>query len=165
MRIITPRTKFRHLFYVLILWHVFVSSINKQVFGPHRDPPCLKVVTDKMEVRIRANMIFFPANNVLCARRLMACSQEYRAGGTTWITAQEFQDLILRWVEKDLRAVLVNKAAIAIMGAPLLAVTARNAGRKVPRMKDAVDKVPTPLLAAVFSVGLLFLQDVRLGRQ
>lgn len=93
------------------------------------------------------------------------CSQEYRVGDTKWITAAEFQDLILKWVEKDLSAVLANKAAIAIMGAPLLAVTAKNAGRKVPRMKDAVDKVPTPLLAAVFAVGHVFLQDVRLGRQ
>ena len=64
-----------------------------------------------------------------------------------------------------LRLVLANKAAIAILGAPLLAVTAKNAGRQVPRMRGEVEKVSTPLLAAVFSVGLMLLQDVRLGRQ
>ncbi|KAK3141603.1 hypothetical protein QOZ80_4BG0336010 [Eleusine coracana subsp. coracana] len=115
------------------------NSVNKQVFGPHKDPPCLKVVTEKME--------------------------EYRAQGNKWIAPEEFQDLILKWVEKDLRIVLAHKAAVAILGAPLVAVTAKNAGRQVPRMKNAVEKVPTPLLATVFSVGLLLLQDVRLGRQ
>ncbi|KAG2568495.1 uncharacterized protein LOC120680791 [Panicum virgatum] len=115
------------------------NSINKQLVGPHKDPPCLKIVTEKME--------------------------EYRA--KKGIALTEFKDLILRWVEKDLRLVLANKAAVAVLGAPLLAVTAKNAGRRVPRVGDAVDKVPTPLVAAVFSVGLLLLQDVdvRVGRQ
>ena len=89
--------------------------------------------------------------------------QEYRA--KKGIALTEFQELILRWVEKDLRLVLANKAAVAVLGAPLLAVTAKNAGRRVLRVGDAVDKVPTPLVAAVFSVGLLLLQDVRVGRQ
>jgi hypothetical protein len=89
--------------------------------------------------------------------------QEYRA--KKGIALTEFQELILMWVEKDLRLVLANKAAIAVLGAPLLAVTAKNAGRRVPRVGDAVEKVPTPLVAAVFSVGLLLLQDVRVSRQ
>ncbi|KAL6652094.1 hypothetical protein ACP70R_011019 [Stipagrostis hirtigluma subsp. patula] len=113
------------------------NSINKQLVGPHKDPPCLKVVTDKME--------------------------EYR--GKKGIPYEEFQELILRWVEKDLRLVLANKAAVAILGAPLLAVSAKNAGRKVPRIRDAVEKVPTPLLAAVVSVGLMLLQNGRAGRR
>ncbi|RLM74163.1 uncharacterized protein C2845_PM15G20850 [Panicum miliaceum] len=113
------------------------NSINKQLVGPHKDPPCLKIVTEKME--------------------------EYRA--KKGISFTDFQELILRWVEKDLRLVLANKAAVAVLGAPLLAVTAKNAGRRVPRVGDAVEKVPTPLVAAVFSVGLLLLQDVRVGRQ
>ncbi|RLM65959.1 uncharacterized protein C2845_PM16G18990 [Panicum miliaceum] len=113
------------------------NSINKQLIGPHKDPPCLKIVAEKME--------------------------EYRA--KKGIAFTEFQELILRWVEKDLRLVLANKAAVAVLGAPLLAVTAKNAGRRVPRVGDAVEKVPTPLVAAVFSVGLLLLQDVRVGRQ
>ncbi|CAN6250019.1 unnamed protein product [Urochloa humidicola] len=114
------------------------NSINKQLVGPHKDPPCLKIVTEKME--------------------------EYRAK-KKGMTFTEFQELILKWVEKDLRLVLANKTAVAFLGAPLLAVTAKNAGRQVPRVGDAVDKVPTPLVAAVFSVGLLLLQDIRLGRQ
>lgn len=68
-------------------------------------------------------------------------------------------------MHKDLQLVLANKAAVAVLGAPLLAVTAKNAVRQVPRVGDAVEKVPTPLLATVFSVGLLLLQDVRLGKQ
>jgi hypothetical protein len=90
--------------------------------------------------------------------------QVYRSSGTKWITSEEFQDLILRWLEKDLRLVFVNKAAVAILGAPMLAVTAKNAGRQVPKMRDTVDNVPTPLLATVFSIGLMLLQDVRVGR-
>nr|CAB3488157.1 unnamed protein product [Digitaria exilis] len=105
--------------------------------GPHKDPPCMKIIAEKME--------------------------EYRA--KKGIAFEEFQEMILKWVEKDLRLVLANKAAVSILGAPLLAVTAKNAGRQVPRVGDAVEKVPTPLIAAVFSVGLMLLQDVRFGRQ
>ena len=101
--------------------------------------------------------------NTCCLFALITQRQEYRA--KKGIALTEFKDLILRWVEKDLRLVLANKAAVAVLGAPLLAVTAKNAGRRVPRVGDAVDKVPTPLVAAVFSVGLLLLQDVRVGRQ
>jgi hypothetical protein len=89
--------------------------------------------------------------------------QDYRSSGTKWITSEEFQDLILKWLEKDLRLVFVNKAAVAILGAPLLAVTVKNAGRQVPKMRDTVGNVPTPLLATVFSIGLMLLQDVRVG--
>jgi hypothetical protein len=81
------------------------------------------------------------------------------------ITQEEFRELIMEWVRKDLRLVLANKATVAILAAPLLAVSAKNAGRQVPRMRDAVDKVPTPLLFAVFSAGLMLLQDVRAGKQ
>jgi hypothetical protein len=71
----------------------------------------------------------------------------------------------MEWVRKDLRLVLANKAAVAIMAAPLLAVTTKSAGRQVPRVGPAVEKVPTPLLFTVFSVGLMFLQDIRAGKQ
>jgi hypothetical protein len=81
------------------------------------------------------------------------------------ITQEEFRELIMEWVRKDLRLVLANKATVAILAAPLLAVSAKNAGRQVPRMRDAVDRVPTPLLFAVFSAGLMLLQDVRAGKQ
>lgn len=71
----------------------------------------------------------------------------------------------MEWVKKDLRLVLANKAAVAFLAAPLLAVSAKNAGRKVPSIRDAVEKVPTPLLFTVFSVGLMLLYDVRAGKQ
>uniref|UniRef100_A0A0A9GC00 Uncharacterized protein n=1 Tax=Arundo donax TaxID=35708 RepID=A0A0A9GC00_ARUDO len=105
------------------------NSINKQLVGPHKDPPSMKVVADKME--------------------------EYRA--KKGISLMEFQELILKWAEKDLRLVLANKAAVAILGAPLLAVKTKNAGRQVPRIRGAVEKVPTPLLATIFSIGLTIL--------
>ncbi|KAJ1272614.1 hypothetical protein BS78_06G216600 [Paspalum vaginatum] len=105
------------------------NSINKQVIGPHKDPPCMKIIAEKME--------------------------EYRA--KKGIAFAEFEELILKWVEKDLRLVLANKAAAAMLVAPLLAVMAKNAGKKVPRISDVVEKVPTPLIAVVFSVGLMFL--------
>jgi len=31
----------------------FLSSINKQLVGPHKDPPCLKIVAEKMEVPLK----------------------------------------------------------------------------------------------------------------
>jgi len=101
-------------------------------------------------------------------QKIIACSlwpqlQAYRDKKAILFT--EFQELILEWVHKDLRLVLANKAAVAILGAPLLAVTAKNAARQVPRISDAVEQVPTPLLATVFSIGLMLLQDVRLGKQ
>ncbi|KAL5216641.1 hypothetical protein ABZP36_008042 [Zizania latifolia] len=108
------------------------NSINKQLAGPHKDPPCM--------------------------------SDFYRKEQVEGITQEEFRRLIMEWVSKDLRLVLANKAVVAILAAPLLAVTAKNAGRKVPRIGDAVEKVPTPLLFTVFSVALMFLQDVRAGK-
>ncbi|VAH51424.1 unnamed protein product [Triticum turgidum subsp. durum] len=114
------------------------NSINKQLVGPHKDPPCMQVVKEKAEV------------------------SGFRDKG---ITQQEFWELIMEWVRMDLRLVLANKAAVAVLAAPLLAVTAKNAGRQVPRMRDAVDKVPTPLLFVVFSAGLMLLQDIRAGKQ
>ncbi|KAM0885181.1 hypothetical protein ACQ4PT_030525 [Festuca glaucescens] len=115
------------------------NSINKQLVGPHKDPPCMQVISYKME--------------------------SYRAVKPEGITQQEFRELIMEWVKKDLRLVLANKAVVAILAAPLLAVSAKNAGRQVPRMRDTVDKVPTPLLFVVFSAGLMLLQDVRAGKQ
>ncbi|CAD6262438.1 unnamed protein product [Miscanthus lutarioriparius] len=112
------------------------NSINKQLVGPHKDPPRLNTIAENQAHRDKKAILF-----------------------------TEFQELILDWVHKDLRLVLANKAAVAILGAPLLAVTAKNAARQVPRISDAVEQVPTPLLATVFSVWLMLLQDVRLGKQ
>jgi len=113
-------------------------------------------------------MILIYLDTVIGDSLIIACSlwpqlQAYRDKKAILFT--EFQELILEWVHKDLRLVLANKAAVAILGAPLLAVTAKNAARQVPRISDAVEQVPTPLLATVFSVGLMLLQDVRLGKQ
>ncbi|XP_015691949.1 uncharacterized protein LOC102706100 [Oryza brachyantha] len=115
------------------------NSINKQLAGPHKDPPCMNDVAKKME--------------------------SFKKNKIEGITLEEFRGLIMEWVRKDLRLVLANKAAVAIMAAPLLAVTAKNAGKQVPRIGPAVEKVPTPLLFTVFSVGLMFLQDIRAGKQ
>ncbi|KAL5213905.1 hypothetical protein ABZP36_003057 [Zizania latifolia] len=89
----------------------------------------------------------------------------YKKEKVEGITQDEFRTLIMEWVSKDLRLVFANKAAVAILASPLLAVTAKNAGRKVPRIGGAVEKVPTPLLFAVFSVALMLLQDIRAGKQ
>uniref|UniRef100_A0A0E0KUR3 EF-hand domain-containing protein n=1 Tax=Oryza punctata TaxID=4537 RepID=A0A0E0KUR3_ORYPU len=115
------------------------NSINKQLAGPHKDPPCMNDVAKQME--------------------------HYKKETPEGITQDEFRRLIMEWVRRDLRLVLANKAAVAIMAAPLLAVTAKNAGKQVPRVGPAVEKVPTPLLFTVFSVGLMFLQDIRAGKQ
>ncbi|KAG8066117.1 hypothetical protein GUJ93_ZPchr0004g38959 [Zizania palustris] len=107
------------------------NSINKQLAGPHKDPPSINDVAKKME--------------------------DLRKEKVEGITQEEFRRLVMEWVSKDLRLVLANKAAVAILASPLLAVMTKNAGRQVPRIGDAVEKVPTPLLFAVFSVALMLL--------
>ncbi|KAG8043364.1 hypothetical protein GUJ93_ZPchr0458g22541 [Zizania palustris] len=77
------------------------NSINKQLAGPHKDPPCMNDVAKKLEF--------------------------YRKEQAEGITQEEFRRLIMEWVSKDLRLVLANKAAVAILAAALLAVTAKNA--------------------------------------
>lgn len=34
-----------------VLIGYFVSSINKQLGSPHKDPPCLKIIGEKVEVK------------------------------------------------------------------------------------------------------------------
>uniref|UniRef100_J3M129 Uncharacterized protein n=1 Tax=Oryza brachyantha TaxID=4533 RepID=J3M129_ORYBR len=55
--------------------------------------------------------------------------QSFKKNKIEGITLEEFRGLIMEWVRKDLRLVLANKAAVAIMAAPLLAVTAKKAGK------------------------------------
>ncbi|XP_072958010.1 uncharacterized protein [Typha angustifolia] len=111
------------------------NSINKQLLSPHKEPPSMATVNDTV-------------NN-------------YRLERTDAINREEFHQLIMEWVRKDLRIVLVNRIILAFLGAPALAVMTKKAGRRVPRIGNAVEKVPAPLLFSLYSVGLVLLQDAR----
>jgi hypothetical protein len=85
--------------------------------------------------------------------------QEYKET----INREEFQRLIMEWLRKDLNAVLANRAVLAFLAAPALAMVTKRATKDVPHVGHAVEKVPTPLLFSFFSVGLVLLQDLRVG--
>lgn len=78
------------------------------------------------------------------------------------INREEFFDIIVEWIKKDLHIVLANRIVLALLVAPLLAVQTKNAGRRIPRIQNTVEKVPTPLIASVYSVGIVLLQDMRM---
>jgi len=67
----------------------------------------------------------------------------------------------MEWIQKDLYIVLANRAVLALLLSPLLAIQTKNAGRQIPRIGSTVDKVPTPLIASVYSVGIVLLQDMK----
>lgn len=87
--------------------------------------------------------------------------QAYSAKGINDLKSEEFYELIIEWMRKDLHLIFVNRALLAFLAAPALAVMTKNAGRRVPRVGSVVEKVPTPLLFSVYSVGLVLLQDAR----
>ncbi|KAF3321571.1 hypothetical protein FCM35_KLT13787 [Carex littledalei] len=112
------------------------NSVNKQLLNPHKEPPSRKTVEDKVE--------------------------EYRRINKE-IDLEEFQRLIMEWIKKDLNVVLVNRAVLAFLAAPALAMATKRATTEVPHVGKAVQKVPTPVLFSLFSVGLVLLQDLRVG--
>lgn len=91
--------------------------------------------------------------------------QLFQSTNVEGINIEEFRELIVDWMRKDQRAVRANKAAVAFLVAPLFAVMTKSAGKQVPQVRNAVEKMPTALLFSIFSVGLLLLQDSRMGKQ
>ncbi|ONK71605.1 uncharacterized protein A4U43_C04F10410 [Asparagus officinalis] len=111
------------------------NSMNKQFLSPYKEPPSMEAVQSKVKA--------------------------LSAKGTTAISRNEFYEIIMEWIHKDLRIVLANRVILALLAGPLLAVQTKKVGRQVPRIRDTVDKVPTPLIASVYAAGIVLLQDVR----
>ncbi|KAJ0970908.1 hypothetical protein J5N97_018867 [Dioscorea zingiberensis] len=82
--------------------------------------------------------------------------------GSQTIDNDEFYEIILEWLKKDLQIVLANKLLLALMGGPALAIITKSAGRRVPKINHVVEKVPTPVLIPAYATGIALLQDVRL---
>ncbi|XP_073102048.1 uncharacterized protein [Elaeis guineensis] len=107
------------------------NSVNKQFLSPHKEPPSMIEVADKIE----------------------AC----RSQGIEAIKREEFYTLIMEWIRKDLHIVFANKILAASLGSPALAAITKNAGRQLPRIKDVSEKIPTPLLFTIYFVGIVLL--------
>ncbi|KAH7687192.1 NAD(P)-binding domain-containing protein [Dioscorea alata] len=78
------------------------------------------------------------------------------------ISNEQFYEIILEWLKKDLRIVLANKVLLALLGAPALSMMTKSAAKSVPRINHVVEKVPTPVLIPAYAAGIVLLQDVRL---
>ncbi|KAJ4759029.1 EF hand family protein [Rhynchospora pubera] len=113
------------------------NSVNKQLFNPHKEPPSMSTIDQKVA--------------------------EYKRVPMVTIDRIEFNRLMMEWIRKDLYVVLANRAVLAFVAAPALAVATKRATKDVPHVGKAVAKVPTPLLFSLFSVGLVLLQDFRVG--
>ncbi|KAJ6814102.1 uncharacterized protein M6B38_139415 [Iris pallida] len=111
------------------------NSVNKQFLSPHKEPPSMEIVANK--------------------------SKDLRSEGKEAIGREEFYQLITKWIEKDMRIVLIHRLLVALLASPLLAVQTKNLGRQLPRVGEAVEKIPTPLIATVYSAGIILLQDIR----
>ncbi|KAJ3707097.1 hypothetical protein LUZ61_010802 [Rhynchospora tenuis] len=112
------------------------NSVNKQLFSPHKEPPSMSTIDEKVAEYQRVGMV---------------------------IDRTEFNRLMMDWLRKDLRVVMANRAVLAFVAAPALTMATKRATKNVPHVGTAVEKVPTPLLFSLFSVGLILLQDSRVG--
>ncbi|XP_064944801.1 uncharacterized protein LOC135596668 [Musa acuminata AAA Group] len=110
------------------------DSLNKNLLGPHKQPPSASAIADK--------------------------EKEYRKTKTE-INENEFYETILEWTSKDLRIYMVNKIILACLASPALTIVTKNAGKRVPRIGHVVEKIPAPVFFSAYSALLVFLPDIR----
>ncbi|KAG0498717.1 hypothetical protein HPP92_003408 [Vanilla planifolia] len=113
------------------------NSVNKQLLSPHKEPPSMEKVNAKVEA--------------------------FRSKGNEALDKQQFSDLIIEWIQKDLHIVLANRMILALLAAPVMAIKTKSAAMNVPRIRPIAEKVPTPLIISAYSVGLVLLQDSRVN--
>lgn len=65
----------------------------------------------------------------------------------------------MEWMRYDLRIILANRIILGLLAGPAMAVATKAAAKQAPRIQNTVEKVPTPLIASIYCVGLIFLQD------
>ncbi|URD84748.1 hypothetical protein MUK42_05574 [Musa troglodytarum] len=112
------------------------DSLNKNLLGPHKQPPSASAIADK--------------------------EKEYRKTKSE-IDENEFYETILEWTSKDLRIYMANKIVLACLASPALTITTKNVGKRVPRIGPVVEKIPAPVLFSVYSALLVFIPDIRVG--
>lgn len=79
------------------------------------------------------------------------------------LNKKQFFDLIMEWIQRDLRLVLANRVILALLAAPLMAIQTKSAAMRVQRIRNVAEKVPTPLIISAYSVALVLLQDSRVN--
>ncbi|EHA8587550.1 hypothetical protein COCNU_scaffold002564G000070 [Cocos nucifera] len=107
------------------------NSMNKQFLSPYMEPPSITVMANKIK--------------------------GYRSKGTEEITREQFYELIMEWIKKDLHRILATKVTIASLATPALAITTKNIGRQGSWIKNIIGKIPTPFLYSIYFVGLVLL--------
>ncbi|RRT75048.1 hypothetical protein B296_00013663 [Ensete ventricosum] len=109
------------------------DSLNEYLLGPHKQPPSTSAIANKVK--------------------------EYEKTKTE-INENEFYETILEWTSKDLRIYMVNKIILACLASPALTIMTKNAGKRVPRIGHAVEKIPAPVIFSAYSALLVVLLDI-----
>ncbi|KAG9452849.1 hypothetical protein H6P81_005753 [Aristolochia fimbriata] len=109
------------------------NAVNKHFPGPHKEPPSPEEVRDLVEI--------------------------HRSEQKERIDRDEFYEVMLKWVSKDLRKYAANKFILALLAAPAMAELTKIGGRKVPPVGRFVEKVPTSIFVSSFALALVLLQD------
>ncbi|XP_068649637.1 uncharacterized protein [Aristolochia californica] len=109
------------------------NAVNKHFPGPHKDPPSLREVRDLVEI--------------------------YQNEQKENLDRDEFYEVILKWVSKDLRRYAADKFILALLAAPALAELTKFGSRKVPQVGCVVEKVPTSIIVSAYALALVLLQD------
>ncbi|KAH7687191.1 NAD(P)-binding domain-containing protein [Dioscorea alata] len=159
------------------------SAVNKQYLSPYKEPPTIKMVEDKIKqlspTPIKSTDADAPSTEI---KRVPAAPAPVVVADVAdvlpmpkiadadvpstkiepSISNEQFYEIILEWLKKDLRIVLANKVLLALLGAPALSMMTKSAAKSVPRINHVVEKVPTPVLIPAYAAGIVLLQDVRL---
>ncbi|KAJ8511389.1 hypothetical protein OPV22_001823 [Ensete ventricosum] len=112
------------------------DSLNEYLLGPHKQPPSTSAIANKVK--------------------------EYEKTKTE-INENEFYETILEWTSKDLRIYMVNKIILACLASPALTIMTKNAGKRVPRIGHAVEKIPAPVIFSAYSALLVVLLDIHVA--
>ncbi|XP_039119089.1 uncharacterized protein LOC120255311 isoform X2 [Dioscorea cayenensis subsp. rotundata] len=158
------------------------SAVNKQYLSPYKEPPTIQMVEKKIKqisltpiksphadepsTETKASLVASEPHSTVVAmlnEPLTAATDVSSTKIEPSISIEQFYEIILEWLKKDLRIVLANKVLLALLGAPALSIMTKSAAKRVPRINHVVEKVPTPVLIPAYAAGIVLLQDVRLG--
>ncbi|PKA45977.1 hypothetical protein AXF42_Ash019738 [Apostasia shenzhenica] len=134
---------------------VQVRRISDKVFEQCAEKNVL--LLDKLHV---ATLMVYNINGVHLFD-LVTVQEIISSKGYLGIDKNEFFDLIIEWIHKDLRIVLANRIILAAVAAPIMAIKTKSVAMQVPKVRDVAEKVPTPVIISAYSIGLVLLQDSR----
>ncbi|XP_068636308.1 uncharacterized protein [Aristolochia californica] len=110
------------------------NAVNKHFLGSHKEPPSQRVLRDLVEI--------------------------YRNEQKENLDSDEFYEVMLRWISKDLRRYAVDKFILALLAAPAMAELTKLGVRKVPQVDRVMEKVPTSIFVSAYALALVLLQDL-----